>query len=59
MPPLIPIWFPCVLPERTYWPAGQDALKDRYLTYQCWSRPRPMPVGVVWLEQYVSAISSN
>ena len=59
MTPLTPIWFPCVLPERTYCPAGEDDLEDRYLTYQRWSEPRPIPVGIVWLGHWVSLIGGN
>lgn len=59
MTPLTPIWHTTLLPEREYWLAGVDDLQDRYLTYQHWSQPRPMPVGIVWLEQFVSLIGSN
>ena len=59
MTALTPLWHTTLLPERCYWPAGEDSLDDRYLTYQRWSQPRPIPVGIVWLGQFVSLIGGN
>lgn len=59
MTPLIPLWPSTLLPARTYVPAGEDVLRDRYVTWQYWSLPRPIPVGIVWLGQYVSVIARN
>ena len=50
---------PTSLEPLAYVDAGASTVADVRLSMRCFAGPRPVPVGVVWLEKYVSQIVSN
>ena len=59
MTPLTLLPTPTSLEPLAYVDAGASTVADVALTGWCLTQPRPVPVGIVWLETYVSPIGRN
>ena len=59
MTPLTLLHMPTLLEPLAYVDAGASTVADVRLSMRCFAGPRPVPVGMVWLEKYVSHICNN